>query len=223
MKENVLIIGAHPDDETLGIGGTIAKHSTSGDTVHVLIITDGSSSQYPNYKSMIKKKKIEAQNAMKILGVKSIQFGKLPDMKLDSISLIQINKIIQKKINEFKPNLIYTHFWGDLNKDHRLVFESTMVATRPTFSNNIRKIYCYETPSSTEWQLPNSFRFNPNVYVDISDFIETKIKALKCYKSELRKYPHPRSLEAIRIYCKRNGIIIGKEAAERCVLIREII
>jgi LmbE family N-acetylglucosaminyl deacetylase len=145
-------------------------------------------------------------------------------MKLDTVPHMQINKIIETKLNDFAPDVIFTHHWGDLNKDHRYIFESTMVATRPNYSPNVKKIYCYEIPSSTEWQSPNiSYRFNPNVYTDISDQLDAKIKAINCYESEIRQYPHPRSPKSIEIYSKRNGIIINKEAAERFVLVREII
>lgn len=221
---NVLVLGAHPDDETYGMGGTIAKHSFNGDTVNVLIITDGSSSQYENAEEMIQRKKSEAKKAMEVLGVEKIEFNSLPDMKLDTIPHVDINRIIEKKVHDYNPDIVYTHFWGDLNKDHRIIFESTIVATRPSLNNKIIKVYTYETPSCTEWQSPkNSDWFIPNIYSDITDFIETKIKAIRCYKSELREYPHPRSLESVRVYCKRNGIIMGKDAVERFVLVRDFI
>jgi len=224
MRKKVLVIGAHPDDETFGVGGTIAKYSSNSDIVHVLLITDGSSSQYENFEEMIKRKKNEAKKAMEVLGVEKIEFNTLPDMQLDTVSHIKINSIIEKKISDFNPNIVYTHFWGDVNKDHRMIFESTIVATRPGPNNKVSKVLGYETSSSTEWQSPKiSDRFIPTVFVDISDHIETKIKAVECYKSELREYPHPRSPEAVRIYSRRNGINISKEAAERFILIREII
>ena len=156
MGKKILVIGAHPDDETFGMGGTIAKHSLIGNEIHVLILTDGSSAQYSNFQEMIEKKKLEAKKAMDILSVKNIQFGTLPDMKLDTVPHIEINKIIEEKINDFEPDYIFTHHWGDLNKDHRCIFESTMVAARPINSPSIKKIYCYEIPSSTEWQFPNN-------------------------------------------------------------------
>jgi LmbE family N-acetylglucosaminyl deacetylase len=224
MVNKILIVGAHPDDETFGMGGTIAKHSANGDLINVLILTDGSSSQYKDYQIMIEKKKKEAQKAMDILGVRDIQFGILPDMKLDTVPHIQINKVIEDKIDDFQPDFVYTHHWGDINKDHRLVFESTMVATRPISASSVKNIYCYEIPSSTEWQSMNiSYRFNPNNYTDISNYLQIKINAVRCYESEIRPYPHPRSSEAIEINDKSNGTIFGKEAAERFVLIREIV
>lgn len=224
MADKILVLGAHPDDETLGMGGTIAKHTSNDDTVHVLVITDGSSSQYENYEEMIEKKKKEAKKAMEILGVEKIEFNKLSDMKLDTVPHIKINKLIEKKIDEFQPDEVYTHHWGDINKDHRLVFESTMVSVRPTPNQTVKKIYTYETPSSTEWNITEKNNaFTPNVFVDISKHIKQKIKAVKAYETELRPYPHPRSPESIEIYAKRNGITIGKKYAERFFLIRKII
>jgi len=223
MTEKILVIGAHPDDETFGMGGTILKHTSNGNIVHVLIITDGSSSQYENYEEMIEEKKIEATNAMKTLGVEKIEFNILPDMKLDTIPHIEINEIIETKIYDFQPEIVYTQHWGDVNKDHRLVFESTIVAVRPTPSQVVHEVYTYETPSSTEWQAPRiEDVFTPNCYVDISEYLEQKMKAIECYKSEIRKYPHPRSPKAVAIYNKKNGITVGRRAAERFVLIREI-
>jgi len=223
MNKKILVISAHPDDETLGMGGTIAKNTSNGDSVHVLIITDGSSSQYVKYKDMIKKKKAEAEKSMKILGVEKIEFNTLPDMKLDTIAHIDINTIIEKKIEDYKPSIVYTHHWGDINKDHRLVFQSTMVAVRTTPNQPVKEIYTYEIPSSTEWGTPEINNiFKPNVFIDITDFIEMKIKAVKCYKTELRSYLHPRSPDAVRAYNKRNGIEIGKKFAERFFLVRDI-
>lgn len=221
MKKKILVIGAHPDDETFGMGGTIVKHTSNGDTVQVMIITDGSSSQYKNYKEMIKKKKQESKKAMDILGVEKIQFGTLPDMKLDTIPHININKLIEEKINSYQPEIVYTHHWSDINKDHCLIFESTMVALRPGCSQNVKKILCYETPSSTEWKTFDiNSQFNPNVFTDITEFFNKKVNAIKEYKTELRPYPHPRSIESVKTYDKKNGIVIGRQYAERFQLVR---
>ena len=220
----ILIVCAHPDDETLGMGGTIARLVNENNTIHVLFITDGSSSQYENYREMIEIKKIEMKNALNELGVQQFDFHMLPDMQLDVTAQIKINAVIVDKISQFKPDIVYTHFWGDINSDHRRVFDSTMVAVRPTVNQSVKCVYCYETPSSTEWQAPkNDSVFNPNRFVDITDFHEKKISALKFYKSELREFPHPRSEKAVSIYDQRNGIVIARKYAERFVVIREII
>lgn len=223
MKEKILIIGAHPDDETLGMGGTIAKYTSNDNMVHVLIITDGSSSQYGNYEQMIEKKKNESKEAMRILGVEKIDFNVLPDMKLDTVPHIEINNLIEEKIRDFKPSIVYTHHWGDINKDHRLVFESTMVAVRPTINQTVKNIYTYETPSSTEWNITELNNvFKPNVFVDITKYMEQKLKAVDAYKSELRPYPHPRSVESIKTQNKGYGISVGTTYAERFYLVRSI-
>jgi len=222
MSEKVLVIGAHPDDETYGPGGTLKLHSLKGDEVHVLVVTDGSSSQYENYDEMIMKKKKEARSAMDILGVTDIQFNSFPDMKLDTVPHVEINRVIERKVREYEPTIVYTHHWGDVNKDHRLIFESTMVAVRPTPGQTVRKLISYETPSSTEWMLPSiPNRFLPNMFVDISDVLNYKLEAVKCYVSEVREYPHPRSPGSVEHYARANGSSVGLKAAERFMVLRE--
>jgi len=220
----ILVIAAHPDDEVYGVGGTIAKHNRDGDEVFVCILTDGATTQYPGNELMVKQKKEEARKSGKILGIRKIYFFDLPDMQLDTIAHVEVNKAIEKVMTEIKPNIVYTHHWGDVNKDHRVVFESTMVAARPSFKNTVKKILLYETPSSSEWNAPIlTEKFIPNVYVDISETLSKKIEAMKAYKSELREFPHPRSVEAVKTYVKKNGLVIARRAAECFLLIREVI
>jgi len=221
MNERILIVCAHIDDETLGCGGTILKHVYHGDIVHVLVITDSCSTQYMNNdKAMIKQKHNEANKAMHILGVKSIEFNSLPDMQLDTVPHVEINRIIEDKIRRFKPTIVYTHHWGDINKDHRLVSEATMVAIRPIPEQTIKKIYTYEVPSSTEWSVEPYKTFMPNTYVDITEFMPILNAAVKCYKTELRRYPHPRSVESMGY--TRNGIQVGIRYVERFHLVRSV-
>ncbi len=224
MPIKVLVIAAHPDDETLGLGGTIASHSSKGDIVHVQIITDGSSTQYPNRAiEMIERKKGEAECAMRLLGVENIEFGELPDMRLDCTPHIVINRLIEEKVRDFEPEIIYTHHTGDLNMDHRMVARSTMVASRPSSNGPIREILAYEVPSSTEWNGPHvTDLFVPNRFVDISNFLELKMKAIDCYESELRDFPHPRCPEVIRNYDQANGNSMGMKYAERFMILRSI-
>lgn len=220
MNEHVLIVCAHIDDETLGVGGTILKHVHNGDIVHVLVITDSCSTQYPSNNSIMKEKHLEADKAMHILGVKSIEFNSLPDMQLDTVPHVEINKIIEDKIKRYKPTIVYTHHWGDINKDHRLVSEATMIATRPTQEQTVKKVYTYEVPSSTEWNVEPYKTFTPNTYVDITAFMPILDEVVKCYKTELRRYPHPRSVEGVK-YTK-NGIPVGIKYVERFCLVRSI-
>lgn len=223
----ILIICAHIDDETFGMGGTIYKHTKAGDVVDVLTLTDSCSTQYKNkdWEKILKQEKIEAKNAMEILGVRNIEFNNLPDMGLDTVSQVDINNIIDKKLESFDPDIVYTHFRCDLNNDHRLCFKSTMVSCRPILDyglgyNPYKKIVSYEVPSCTEWGWK---AFEPNMYVEItSDILDKKIQAVHCYESEIREWPHPRSPDAIIYAARHYGSVIGCYAAERFQIIREI-
>lgn len=225
MKK-VLVIAAHPDDEVLGVGGTIATLSEQGVECHLLIVTDGSSSQYrdaDNLKEIIETKKLETLNCAKVLGFKSIHYGELPDMRLDTVPHIEVNKAIEKVINEVRPDTVFTHFWGDVNLDHQNVYKSTMVAVRPVLGQVVRELYCYRVPSSTEW-MPNKAdtMFLPNVFIDIAEVAERKYRAFACYLTELREYPHPRSVQYLRETDKAAGLRVGMLAAEEFVLLRKL-
>lgn len=224
MKK-VLVIAAHPDDEILGVGGTIVKHTRNGDEVHLLIVTDGSSAQYKNddVEEILDKKKRESCNAVEILGIKSVTYGGLPDMRLDVVPHIEVNAVIEKAIKEIQPEIVYTHFWGDVNLDHTRVYQSTLVATRPTSEQCVKEVYCYYVPSSTNWS-PEiiTTAFLPNVYVDITEFEEIKLQALACYKTELRDFPHPRSLKYVHKQDEICGLQIGVAFAEPFIQLRVI-
>jgi len=219
----VLVVAAHPDDEMLGLGGTLAMHSADGDEVHVLMVTEGSSTQYKNNPEMIAQKKNEMNQVKDVLGFKEIHYCDLPDMKLDTLAHIDLNKPISKAIQNIKPEIVYTHFYGDVNKDHRMIFESVMVAVRPLGKDSVKKVICYNTPSSTEWNLQRSHTaFMPNLYVDITGYLDKKVEALEQYKSEVREYPHPRSVKSIKVHAQYWGTHIGVEAAEAFMIVREI-
>lgn len=219
----VLVIAAHPDDEILGVGGTINKHTRLGDEVYIFIVTDGSSSQYIGNKQIENKKNVELYEANKVLGVKKVIHSKFPDMKLDTIPHIELNKGIEEIIKDIEPEVIYTHHYGDINKDHQKVFESTMVAARVT-NIKIKEIYCYEVLSSTEWGIGNvANRFIPNAYVELEkQDIDKKIKALSVYETELREAPHPRSIESALTLSRYRGSNILSNYAEAFQLIRKI-
>jgi LmbE family N-acetylglucosaminyl deacetylase len=224
--KNVLVIAAHPDDEVLGAGGTIAKLSAAGVDCHLLIVTDGSSSQYrdsDHLHEIIEAKKLETKSCADLLGFKSIHYGELPDMKLDKTPHISINQVIEKVIDELQPDTVFTHFWGDVNRDHQEVYKSTLVAVRPVMGQVVRELYCYRVPSSTEWT-PNKTDtiFMPNYFVDIEKYAEHKYKAFACYATELREYPHPRSVQYLRETDKATGLRVGLLAAEEFVLMRKI-
>lgn len=225
MKK-ILVIAAHPDDEVLGVGGTIAKLSREGNEVNILIVTDGSSSQYSNnihLVDIIKNKANETKECAKILGIKNIFYGQLPDMKLDTIPHIEINRAIEQIINEIQPDTVFTHFWGDVNIDHQNIYRSTLVAVRPLMGQVVKQLLCYRVPSSTEWtpNKPDTI-FTPNVFVDISQVAERKYKAFSQYRTELREYPHPRSVRYLRETDISNGLQVGFLSAETFMLLRDL-
>jgi len=218
----VLVIAAHPDDEVMGAGGTIAKHVRQRDEVYLCIVTKAYTPDWSE--ETIKEKRKEAIKASSILGIKKTYFCELPTVMLDTLPQKELNKKISDVVKKVRPDTIYTTHKGDINSDHRLVFEATMVAVRPVSDYLISRVLSYELLSSTDWAPPFPERmFIPNVYVDISETLETKIKAMSVYKTELREYPHPRSIEAIAIQAKRRGTDIQVEAAEAFMLMREII
>ena len=225
--KRVLVIAAHPDDEVLGVGGTIAKLSADGAECHLLIVTDGSSSQYrdsDHLHEIIEAKKLETKGCADFLGFKSIHYGELPDMKLDKTPHIVINQVIEKVIDEVQPDTVFTHFWGDVNRDHQEVYNSTLVAVRPVMGQVVRELYCYRVPSSTEWT-PNKAdtMFMANYFVDIEKFAEQKYKAFAYYSTELREYPHPRSVQYLREADKAVGLRVGLLAAEEFVMLRKLV
>ena len=215
----ILVIAPHPDDEVLGCGGTIAKHSKQGDEIYLCIVTKAYTPDWSE--EFIENRKKEIEKANKILGIEKTYFLDYPTVKLDTFPQKELNDSITKVVAEVKPEIVYIPHKGDLNKDHRLIFEASLVATRP-MNHKIKKILSYESLSETEWGQPIE-PFTPNVYIDISDTIKTKIGAMKAYKGEIKPYPHPRSLEMINILAKMRGSVIGLDAAEAFILIREVI
>lgn len=233
----VLVIAAHPDDEVLGMGGTIKKLTKTGHDVKIVIMTTGiTSRRSTNYKNsqiydtnsetvktmknQIKELQKDAIRSSKILGVKNIEFKDFPDNELDIVSNLEITKKIEKIISDYKPDIVYTHSKFDINVDHRALYNATITATRPRNKCNIKDVISFEVPSSTEWDFPS--QFSPNIFVDISNELSSKLNALKQYKTELEKFPHPRSLESVEIISKRWGTVSGFKAAEAFCLVRQL-
>jgi len=212
----VLAVGAHPDDEVLGPGGTLAKHAASGHEVHVLIVTEGATTQYDD-PSLVDQKAEAARACADRLGVDEVHFGDLQDMRLDSTPHVEVNAVIEDCVDAVGPDVVYTHTHEDINQDHVAVAESTMVATRP--GAGVERVLAYEVPSGTEWSAGR--RFEPTVYVDVSDHLETKVEAFDAYEMEQRPYPHPRSERAVRARAETRGTEAGFEAAEAFALLRE--
>ena len=218
---NVLVVASHPDDEVLGIGGTIARHTRRGDTVTACIMADASPLKYQ--KAAENPLRSCVLEAAEILGVGDVRFSNFPDQGLDQIPLIELVVEIEKLAQDVKPDIVYTHHGGDLNRDHQLVFQAVTTAFRPIPETCTNRIFCYETPSTTEWAPQSaSTLFVPNTFVDISDTLETKLAALNCYGAEMRTMPHPRSPEGITALATWRGASVGLWAAEALCLVRHI-
>ena len=202
MKKKILVVASHPDDEILGCGGTIAKLSKSGNIVKTIILTKGISSRFDSNKNEIIKLQDKlnksSKAANKVIGVKNLKFFDLPDNQFDNNSLLSLTKVIEKEIKNFKPNIIFTHFINDLNIDHQYTSRAVLTAARPQTKNSVEEILFFEINSSTDYQInSNGLQFMPNYFVDISKTVKLKKKALEIYKSEMKKYPHSRSVKAI--------------------------
>jgi LmbE family N-acetylglucosaminyl deacetylase len=213
----ILIVSAHPDDEVLGCGGTVARLSKEGHTIYTLILGEGVTSR-DNIRNRNKSEneiidlKNYAEKANKILGVKKVFFYDFPDNRFDTVPFLDIVKVIEKIKSQIKPDIVFTHYEKDLNIDHQITYRAVITATRPLEKETVNEIYSFEIPSSTEWSYPLSF--SPNVFYDISETIDIKLKVLGKYKTELKKYPHPRSLEGVKLIAKNWGIKVGLEYAE---------
>ena len=227
-SENILVVAAHPDDEVLGCGGTIARHSQNGDKVKILIVAEGATSRLDKRSRVecseaLSKLTLATQKASKILGASAFEILNLPDNRLDSLERLDLIKIIESHIDEWQPSIIYTHHSGDVNIDHRLLHEAVITASRPQPNQPVKTLLSFEIPSSTEWQPPGSApSFNPNWFVNISSQWLLKKSALNEYNSEMREWPHPRSIEACEHLCRWRGAQVGVEAAEAFILLRNL-
>ncbi len=223
---NILVIAAHPDDEVLGCGGAIARHTQNGDQVHVLILAEGATSRDEKRDTDKRTSELSAlaqsaHEAKEILGVHSLKLMDFPDNRMDSCDLLDIIKPIEQAITEHAPQRIYTHYAGDVNIDHQRISEAVITAARSTPNHPTKTILFFEVPSSTEWQVsPVKAPFHPNWFVDISDTLHLKQKALAAYASEMRAFPHPRSESAIAHLAHWRGATAGVEAAEAFILAR---
>jgi N-acetylglucosamine malate deacetylase 1 len=219
MSETVLVIAAHPDDEALGCGGTIARHNRDGDSVHVLFVADGETSRVGAAPDL--RRRATAERASKILGARLPSFLDLPDQRLDTLSLLDVIRKIELVITSLRPAIVYTHHGGDLNADHRIVHQAVMTAMRPMPGSTYKAIFAFEVASSTEWSstaIGEAFR--PNHFVDITAFVDLKTKALEAYDAEMRSFPHARSYEGLKSLSTIRGVNSGFEAAEAFVTLR---
>jgi LmbE family N-acetylglucosaminyl deacetylase len=219
----ILIVAAHPDDETLGVGGTMAKLAAASHEVHVCILTEGVTARHRHVAQQQKC----AMRACEVLGVSDVMFCGLPDQRLDALPLLDVITPIEKRVGQIRPDLVFTHFSQDANQDHRIVFQATLVATRPMPRTSVATVLCYETASSTEWAppFPGSV-FSPNLFVDISATLPVKLDAMRAYEQtfsgEMHPFPHPRSYQALEAISRRHGAASGVDAAEAFMLVRHV-
>jgi len=214
----VLVIAAHPDDEILGCGGTIALHVARGDIVHVMIACESESLRYSSRDQNVDMDR-QMRQAARALGVDDVRQLGFPDQRLDTMPLIDLIAPLEHAIREIRPSVVYCQYGGDLNRDHQLLFKAALVAVRP-MEEFIDAIFAFETLSSTEWAYPRTFA--PDSWVDITDTLESKLAAMSCYRSELREYPHPRSLKAIRSKAEATGTQCCLAAAEAFMTVRRV-
>lgn len=216
-RKNALVIAAHPDDELLGVGGTIALHSAAGDRVTCVVAASGSLKHDSDGKKGLL---VQAQRAASVLGVHELKLLDFPDQGLDRFSLVEIISRLEEIVETVRPDIVYLQYGYDINRDHQILFQAALVATRP-MEQFIQSIFAFDTVSSTEWAYPRSFV--PDTWVDISTTLERKIEAMACYETELRDWPHPRSLHSLRVKAESSGSQVVSEAAECFMTIRRVL
>jgi len=214
MARRVLVIGAHPDDEVLGCGGTAALHARAGDEVTAVIACEGESLRYgPGGVGQAQ----HIQRAAEVLGLQPTRQLGFADQRLDTLSLVDLIMPLERVVRDVRPAVVYCQFGGDANRDHELLFRAALVATRP-IEPYIEAVYAFDTASSTEWGYPRSFV--PDTWIDIAETLEQKLCAMRCYESEVRPYPHPRSIEALQHRARAWGNQCCMEAAEVFMTVR---
>lgn len=218
---NVLVIAPHPDDEILGVGGTIAKRVSSGDNVYICIVTKGCEPIFTE--EFIERGRKEAREAHALLGVKETIFLDFPAVMLETVPRYELNGKISEVVQKIRPEEVYIPHRGDMQLDHQMIVDAAMVALRPKYQHVVRRVYAYETLSETGWNIPNVVNeFIPTVYEDTTDTLGKKIEAMKKFQSQLAEFPNARSIGAIEALARYRGAIVNVEAAEAFSLIREI-
>jgi len=220
MNKRILVVAAHADDEALGCGGTIAKYVSDGDEVHLVFLADGVTSRDGVDINEVEDRRAAAENSQNILGVKSATYLGLPDNSLDTIPLLKIVKSLEEIIRNFLPSIIYTHHSEDLNIDHRITYQAVITACRPVPGLSVREIYSFEVISSTDWSASTSRKFNPQLYTNITNYIDIKVRSLEAYRYEMREHPHSRSIEHALALAKHRGLSMGCDYAESFEVIR---
>ena len=218
---NVLVIAPHPDDEVLGVGGTIAKRVSEGDSVYVCVVTKGCAPLFED--AIVCRSREECRRADLFLGVSETIFLDFPAAMLENVPRYQLNDAFLRVIQRIKPDEVYLPHRGDMQIDHKMVVDAAMVALRPKYEHRVSRIYAYETLSETGWDIPNTVNeFLPNVYEDISMTLQKKLEALNCFQSQLSPFPSARSTGAVEALARYRGATVGVDAAESFALIREL-
>lgn len=220
-SKTILVVVAHPDDELLGLGGTLVKHRNAGDNIHILILANGEDSRGKEIANVSLRNEQATQVATCLKA--KITIEDFPDNAFDSVPLLEIAKKIEHTFFEIRPEIIYTHHANDLNTDHRRTAQAVLTAARPMPGSTVTDIYAFETLSSTEWQEKRpETNFCPTHYENIQDVLEEKIELLSLYRNEMRPYPHPRSVEGVRILAQWRGLEVGLYAAEAFEVVRSV-
>ncbi len=219
--KSLLVVAAHPDDEILGCGGTVARFVAEGGEAKALILSGVTTSRAGQSRPTVEVEQ-ESARAAETIGYTSIERIGLADNRFETLFFTELVHPIERMAHEVLPDVVLTHDPSDVNTDHALVHRAVMIAFRPMPDSGPLRLMTFETLSSTEWQDPALMRFQPNCFVDISGFLDKKIAAMSCYRSELRDYPHPRSLEGIEYLARKRGIEISREFAEAFRIVRDI-
>lgn len=223
MMKKILVFAPHPDDEILGVGGTIAKNIKAGNEVYICVITKAFPPLFKNVEAN-QRNQDDCARCHNFFGIKKTYFLEFPAADLESVKRYELNDRILSVVREVQPDEVYIPHIGDMQKDHQIVVDACMVALRPKYTPQVKRILAYETLSETEWNLPNvSNAFIPNVFEDITDTLEVKKRALKFFTLQINKYPDSRSEEAVEALARYRGALMHWEAAEAFMLVRELL
>lgn len=224
----ILVVAAHPDDEILGVGATVASRVAAGDTAYAVILGEGQTSRAERREDMaadvIEELHKDTLAAAKQVGYTEVFFENVPDNRFDRMDLLDVVKKVEKLVRQIQPDIIYTHHKGDLNIDHRITYQAVLTATRPMENCPVREIYTFETLSSTEWNFAyGENQFQPDVFVDVAKTFDKKLDAMREYRTELCEFPHPRSLKALEVTAQKWGTVVGKAYVEPFELVRSVV
>ncbi len=214
MNKTILVVAAHSDDEALGCGGTIAKHIDNGDDVYVAFMTDGVAARNLLQSNDSNERVTASERALKVLGVKQAFRFDFPDNQMDTVSLLTVAQKVESVIEGISPDIVYTHFSGDLNIDHQITNKAVLTACRPQAWCSVKEIYCFEVLSATEWGSKAVSTFLPQKIIDITSQWERKLQALECYQQEMRPAPHSRSFECVEALAILRGASCGVQFGE---------